>query len=189
MKRSFASSTALALLLASSVAAGRDIEADAVGAIDRYCNACWRQAAVATQDWEDCTQQVFVDLLERVSRDRFATAMNHPKSAERRQLHRAIWSAVQRWRRTRRPHQLGDSDSPDFRLAHAEELAQTRDMIVAALPDLTERQQDIVARFIDGASVADIATELGTTPARVSDEKYKAIQKLRQKLGSDVTSA
>jgi DNA-directed RNA polymerase specialized sigma24 family protein len=31
----------------------------------------------------------------------------------------------------------------------------------------------------EGWSVADIAADLATTPERVSDDKYKAIQKLR----------
>ena len=35
---------------------------------------------------------------------------------------------------------------------------------------------------VDGVSIEEIAAELKTTSARVSDEKYKAIRKLRQQL-------
>ena len=35
---------------------------------------------------------------------------------------------------------------------------------------------------LDGWSVQEIAAELGSPPERVSDEKYKAIRKLRHRL-------
>ena len=44
---------------------------------------------------------------------------------------------------------------------------------------LSSRQQHILTLICDGYNVADIASELAMSPERVSDEKYKAIQKLR----------
>jgi DNA-binding NarL/FixJ family response regulator len=44
---------------------------------------------------------------------------------------------------------------------------------------LSFRQQRILTLTADGWDVPGIATELGTTPERVSDEKYKAVRKLR----------
>jgi RNA polymerase sigma factor (sigma-70 family) len=44
---------------------------------------------------------------------------------------------------------------------------------------LSPRQQTILRMACEGWSIADTATELATTPERVSDDKYKAIQKLR----------
>jgi RNA polymerase sigma factor (sigma-70 family) len=44
---------------------------------------------------------------------------------------------------------------------------------------LSDRQQHILKLISDGHNVADIASELKMSPERVSDEKYKAIQKLR----------
>src|SRR5262249_9411106 len=49
----------------------------------------------------------------------------------------------------------------------------------AASQLLSERQQRILQMVCEGWSVADISEELATTPERVSDEKYKAVQKLR----------
>ena len=43
---------------------------------------------------------------------------------------------------------------------------------------LTPTQRQIVKRWTDGESISGIADSLDMTPARVSDEKYKAIQKL-----------
>ena len=50
---------------------------------------------------------------------------------------------------------------------------------------LSPRQRKIVELSADGWAVPDIAAELETTPERVSDEKYKAIRKLRTHLGVD----
>ena len=56
---------------------------------------------------------------------------------------------------------------------------------VAAVQVLSERQKRIVELSANGWAVPDIAAELGTTTERVSDEKYKAIRKLRTHLGVD----
>jgi DNA-binding NarL/FixJ family response regulator len=48
---------------------------------------------------------------------------------------------------------------------------------------LSDRQRRIVELSADGWAVPDIAAELRTTPERVSDEKYKAVRKLRAELG------
>jgi RNA polymerase sigma factor (sigma-70 family) len=44
---------------------------------------------------------------------------------------------------------------------------------------LSSRQERIVQLSLDGWPVQDIAEELGLSAERVSDEKYKAIRKLR----------
>ena len=55
----------------------------------------------------------------------------------------------------------------------------------AANAVLSPRQRRIVEMSAAGWAVPDIASELNTTPERVSDEKYKAIRKLRTHLGVD----
>ena len=42
------------------------------------------------------------------------------------------------------------------------------------------QNRDIIQRTTDGASVSEIATALDLPAARVSDQKYKAIRKLRE---------
>ncbi len=51
---------------------------------------------------------------------------------------------------------------------------------------LSTRQQRILQMSFEGWSVHEIAEELHTTPERISDEKYKAIRKLRQHLCPEV---
>jgi DNA-binding NarL/FixJ family response regulator len=48
---------------------------------------------------------------------------------------------------------------------------------------LSDRQQQILSMMRDGWRVNEIAEELQIPQARVSDEKYKAIVKLRSVLG------
>ncbi|HJN07091.1 MAG: LuxR C-terminal-related transcriptional regulator [Pirellulaceae bacterium] len=54
--------------------------------------------------------------------------------------------------------------------------------MTAARQHLSERQTRILKLTREGWQANEIATELRITPARVSDEKYKAIRKLRQQL-------
>jgi len=49
---------------------------------------------------------------------------------------------------------------------------------------LSPAQREIVTRWSDGESISDIAESLELSPARISDEKYKAIQKLRRYFSS-----
>ena len=52
-----------------------------------------------------------------------------------------------------------------------------------AAEQLSPRQRRILELTADGWPVPEIATELGTTVERVSDEKYKAIKKLQHHIG------
>jgi DNA-binding NarL/FixJ family response regulator len=45
---------------------------------------------------------------------------------------------------------------------------------------LSPRQQRIIELCMDGWSIGDIAGQLQTPTAQISDDKYKAIQKLRR---------
>src|SRR6516162_2649389 len=42
-------------------------EVRAINDISRYCTACWRNARLHPDSWNDCTQEVLCRLLERVS--------------------------------------------------------------------------------------------------------------------------
>ena len=52
----------------------------------------------------------------------------------------------------------------------------------AAVEVLSERQQRILQLSLEGWSVNEISAVLKTGPERISDEKYKAIRKLREYL-------
>src|SRR5438094_162707 len=61
----------------------------------------------------------------------------------------------------------------------------------AAAELLSQRQQRILRLSFEGWSVHEISDELNLPPERVSDEKYKAIRKLRARLagGSEMRTA
>jgi DNA-binding CsgD family transcriptional regulator len=182
------SAAACAVFIATSI--GSTVteaqENQAIESIDRYCRASWRNARIDRQDWEECTQQTFAEMLDRVSRDRWIEAIENTQSHERRELNRSIWRVAQRWRRSPRfqqveADQLGHTTFESDR-SDRPRLDEVLQMIDSPDSGLTPRQQDVLRRWVDGNSVAEIATQLDVTPARVSDEKYKAIQKLRAKV-------
>jgi DNA-directed RNA polymerase specialized sigma24 family protein len=122
-------------------------------------------------------------MLNRVSRDRWSTAIGDAHSPERRELNRSIWCAIQRWRRLPRFGGLVPGDVPEKPAGSNGSDGPTLDDVREAVADgrlgLSPRQQKIVASWLDGYSIAEIAAELELPPTRVSDEKYRALQKIR----------
>lgn len=152
----------------------------AVNAVSRYCQTCWRNARLPIDRWTDCTQQVFVRLLERVPSGQWA-GMLASEGEDKREFLRAI-DAVKK--RTQRARKFGEL-SADVSATGVSRRDEWEAVNTAADKVLSDRQRRIVRLAANGWSVPDIASELGTTTERVSDEKYKAIRKLRVELGSD----
>lgn len=164
-----------------------DAGPDVVRDIARYCQACWRNARLPEDRWPDCTQQVFTRLLERVPPDQW-TRLLADETAERKEFFRAIDTVKKRTQRARRFADLAP-DFADFRNRSGDSLRDQREAVeLASRAVLSPRQQKIVEMTAHGWAVPDIAVELKTTPERVSDEKYKAIRKLRDHLGVDATA-
>ena len=97
--RRLATATCVALM-AAAVGSGT-AEAQTVQQLERYLTTSWRNAQICQQDWSDCTQQAITELLERVPRPRFTQIFSQPERHDRRELNRAVWRTVQRWRRRR----------------------------------------------------------------------------------------
>jgi len=175
--------TALAAL-GPSAQASEDLAPRAVQDITRYCSACWRNARLPLDCWGDCTQDVFQRLLERVPTERW-TQVLAADSEERQEFLRAIDTVKKRVQRDRQRWSHLQHEAPDHRAPRDQERADSHaNLRHAAEQTLTQRQQRIVQRSCEGWSVAEIAEEMRIAPARVSDEKYKAIQKLRAHFGS-----
>jgi RNA polymerase sigma factor (sigma-70 family) len=171
-------SVAVAAAVGSSALATAN-EASTINQIERYCTVSWRNAGIAQQDWSDCTQQALQELLERVSRNQLQVAMQNNESTERQELNRTVWRTIKRWQRAPRPVQLEES----FARGTCDARQDAWDEVMtAARQHLSERQTRILKLTREGWQANEIAGELGITAARVSDEKYKAIRKLRQQL-------
>lgn len=180
--------TALSALGPGSFAAASEVEARAVKDISRYCTACWRNARLDPDSWSDCTQEVFSRLLQRVEPDAWTEVLK-AEGDERREFFRAIDAVKKRTQRSRKLSNNMVDSAADQREPHGQQLAEDREAVrQAAERLLSPRQQRILQLSFDGWSVHDISGKLRVPAERVSDDKYKAIRKLREELGSGRTN-
>lgn len=174
--------------VAAATSISQTSQAGLLKKIQAYCTRSWQNAGVARHDWSDCTQEVFVRLLNRIELSGLERAISDAESPERRELNRAVWATTQKWRRSPKHSLLTDDDvqptESDPWPARVEALRKVNSAIESGEAKLSPTQKEIVARFSDGESISSIAGELKLSPARVSDEKYKAIQKLRRHFGT-----
>jgi RNA polymerase sigma factor (sigma-70 family) len=160
-----------------------EMPAQAVQDIGRYCTSCWRNARLPADSWGDCTQEVYKRLLQSVPSERWSMAL-HADGDERREFLRAIDAVKKRTQRTRRHGNSVDGEA-DPRSIREQGLAEDRETVgLAARQLLSPRQQHILQLSFEGWSVPQIGEELSLSVERVSDEKYKAVRKLRGHLES-----
>jgi RNA polymerase sigma factor (sigma-70 family) len=168
---------------APASAAAPEVTLRAVNDLSRYCTTCWRNARLHPDVWTDCTQEVLTRLLERVGPDSWGRVLKDD-CEERREFLRAIDTVKKRSQRARRWVPEPAEGVADRRDLYRRHVADEREAVSLASAELlSERQQRIMQLSFDGWSVHEIAAELRTPPERVSDEKYKAIRKLRGRLG------
>src|SRR5205823_12928811 len=89
--------TALSTLGPSAQAASTQTVND----LSRYCTACWRNARLPADCWTDCTQEVFIRLLERVPAQDWSGLLR-VEGEERREFLRAIDAVKKRVQRGRK---------------------------------------------------------------------------------------
>ncbi len=155
----------------------------AIADINRYCTTCWRNARLPAHAWDDCTQEVFSRLLQRLPNGTWTRVLVN-EGDERRELVRAIDAVKKRTQRVRK--WSGSLDGVADRQESVTRLrAEERKMVQETAQEvLTPRQQRILQLSFEGWTVQEIAQELVIPAERISDEKYKAIRKLRAHLGT-----
>jgi RNA polymerase sigma factor (sigma-70 family) len=162
--------------------------AEALTDISKYCQTCWRNARLPADRWQDCTQEVFIRLLERVETDRWGSVLVDNETIERREFLRAIDAVKKRTQRARKFVNLSPEQSETQNNNHTTK--DEREAVAKASAEiLSPRQRRLLDLTADGWTVPEIATELGTTVERVSDEKYKAIKKLQHYFGKFSSSS
>lgn len=178
--------TALICTSGESASAASRIEASeacAIKQIERYCTKSWRTAHMPVEEWNDSTQQVLVELLQKISRDRLVNAIGGPDSDERRELNRSIWRIAKRWVRRHRHTSL---ENIDVSASETSDTSETDEQIEAVLriasQKLTPRQQEIVEHLRRGDSVSEIASKMQLPASRISNEKHRAIKQIRKSL-------
>lgn len=171
--------TAIAAAGTDSLARAEEISPKAITDISKYCTACWRNARLPQDQWNDCTQEVLTRLLKNLPAKSWQQALAQ-ETEERREFIRAIDAVKKRYQRGRWQSAVLPELVTDRRDEQARDRSDDRDALRHASERvLSSRQQHILQLLCDGHNVADIASELSLSPERVSDEKYKAIQKLR----------
>ena len=174
--------TLSALGSATGQAAAGEATGRAVNDISRYCTACWRNAHLHPDCWTDCTQEVFSRLMERVTPEAWGRVLK-VEGEERREFLRAIDAVKKRTQRGRKRSTGLTEVVADRRDPHERQLADEREAVRQAAEGLlSDRQKRILQMSFEGWSVHDIAAELAVPAERVSDEKYKAVRKLREHL-------
>ena len=161
-----------------------EISPKAINNISRYCTACWRNARLPEDQWSDCTQEVLCRLLKNLPAKSWEQVMAQ-ETEERREFVRAIDAVKKRHQRNR----WQSAVSPEMVADVRDENTRSRNDQLDAVREashrlLSDRQQHILSLVTDGHNVTDIASKLKISPERVSDEKYKAIQKLRSYFNS-----
>jgi DNA-binding CsgD family transcriptional regulator len=175
--------TALVMGLAALTAQAN--ESELVHDIQRYCAVCWRNARLDPGLWDDCTQEVCCRLLGKARAGELdLNRVLADDTEERRELVRAIDMVRKRVQRARRLQPLDDQLTPgpdvDRRDRERQELGEILEAARRAV--LSPRQDRIVELWTRGWTVPEISRTLGLAPARVSDEKYKALRKLERHL-------
>jgi DNA-directed RNA polymerase specialized sigma24 family protein len=185
--RSLRSRRAVATALVMGLAAltAQATESELVNDIQRYCAVCWRNARLDPGLWDDCTQEVCVRLLGKARAGELdLNLVLADDTPERRELVRAIDMVRKRVQRARKHQPLDDQFTPgpdvDGRNRERQELGEILEAARRAV--LSPRQDRIVELWTRGWTVPDISRNLGLAPARVSDEKYKALRKLERHL-------
>jgi DNA-binding NarL/FixJ family response regulator len=148
----------------------------ALSRIARYCQVSWRNAGIRRQEWEDCTQQVIVELLASTALDTALAERAAPADVE---LKRAVWRTIKRHQRQAVHRPLDENPGGKAGSGDGNDWAEVEEV---ALRCLTDRQRQVLGMVRDGWQVHQIADQLGLPPARVSDTKYRAIAALRQQL-------
>ena len=195
--------TRLADILAADRSSAPTVAADAekVGAgltqLNRYLSRAWFRAGVAPQAHDDCTQAVYVTLLQNLGRSRFDHLLADigdlgirdvlsRETAEGPDFFRAIDTVKKRVQRERSYQPLdsidvaSDPSSDDARALWRGTLQEVIDQ------ELNPREADLVYETLRGKTPAEIAAAWGVAPKTVSNEKTRVIQKLREALVADL---
>jgi DNA-directed RNA polymerase specialized sigma24 family protein len=165
--------------------------------LNRYLSRTWYRAGIAPQAHDDCTQAVYVTLLQNLGRGRFDQLLGDigqngikdvlsRETADGPDFFRAIDTVKKRAQRER-TYQPLDSVDVATGLNGEDARALWRGALQEAIDqNLTPREASLVYATLSGQTPAEIAQQWGVAPKTVSNEKTRVIQKLRDALEADL---
>jgi RNA polymerase sigma factor (sigma-70 family) len=165
--------------------------------LDKYLSRAWARAGIAPQQADDCTQAVYTLMLQNLGRDRFDRMAAEIGQAGIREVlsretpegpdfFRAIDTVKKRAQRER-SHQPLDDQVETASIGRDGAAATWRGALREAIDrTLNPRETELIQATLMGKTPAEIAAQWGVAPKTVSNEKTRAIQKLREALVSDL---
>jgi DNA-binding CsgD family transcriptional regulator len=165
--------------------------------LSRYLGRAWYRTGIPEARHDDCSQAVYLALLQDLERDGFDALVGdigdlgirdvlNRESERGPGFFRAIDTVKKRAQRERCFHPLdpyGGIAPP----GEDDALGRRREALQEAIEgSLTSREADFIWATLDGKTPAEIALELGLTPKTISNEKCRIIQKLRALLAEDL---
>lgn len=159
--------------------------------LERYLGRAWFRAGIPVQKHADCTQAVYVSMLQNLGRDGFDRLARDvgdqgirdvlsKETSEGPDFFRAIDTVKKRALREKSFQPLDATEIPGSRASDADHWREA--LQEAITRSLNPREADLVRETLLGKTPAEIAAQWGVAPKTVSNEKTRAIQKLREVL-------
>lgn len=160
--------------------------------VQKYLTRAWARAGLSPQTYDDCTQAVFLSLLQQYGNTGFDHLMGDvgrygirevfsretPEGPDFFRAVDAVKKRAQRMKVAAPIDAVGEVAAPDDSNRQL-----WRDAIEQAIErDLNPREADLIRATMRGESPMEIAQQWGLTPKTVSNEKTRAFQKLRASL-------
>jgi hypothetical protein len=157
--------------------------------MEKYLARAWHRGGLDPQLHEDCTQAVFLSLLQHYGRDGFEQIMGEVgdrgirevfsrDTVEGPDFFRAVDAVKKRAQRLRPRVSL--EDAGEVSAPVAENQFYYREALEQAIArHLNDREADLVWATLRGETPMEIAEHWGLTPKTVSNEKCRVFQKLR----------
>lgn len=166
--------------------------------LDRYLNRAWYRAGIPVQLHDDSTQAVYVTLLQNLGRDRFDALVSDigrvgirdvlsRETPEGPDFFRAIDTVKKRAQRERTFQPL-DTVTATATTSQDDQQTTWRGALQEAIDrSLSPREAALIQATLKGETPAEIALQWGVAPKTVSNEKTRAIQKLRDALVAELS--
>jgi DNA-binding CsgD family transcriptional regulator len=169
--------------------------ASGLSQLDKYLSRAWYRAGIPAQMHEDSTQAVFTTLLQQLGRDRFdalVSDVGHSgikdvfsrETNEGVDFFRAVDMVKKRAQRERvfQPLDTVDVSSTSASSSSSEKALWHEALREAIDRSLSPREASLINETLMGKTPAEIALHWGVAPKTISNEKTRALQKLRDVL-------
>jgi hypothetical protein len=162
-------------------------EASGLAQLDRYLSRAWYRAGIAVHMHDDCSQAVYVSLLQTLGRERFDSLVSEigragirdvlgRETAEGPGFFRVIDTVKKRAQRERR---LLSLEAACFSIGDGGRVRH-EDLREAIGRSLNPREAALILATLAGETPAEIAGRWGVAPKTISNEKTRAMRKLRE---------